>query len=114
MLWATAVKRASTRSRVKAAERQDTADAVTGTVTVEALGYTRELKSDAAGKVKWCEPLLVQSAKFKKGDKLRITCDWMNTTDHPMTFPEEMCVAFGMFFPATSDVDCGDGQWAGQ
>jgi RND family efflux transporter MFP subunit len=57
-------------ARVKAAERQDTADAVMGTVTVDALGSTRELKSDAAGKVKWCEPLLERSAKFRKGDKL--------------------------------------------
>ena len=50
---------------------------------------------------------------FHKGDTMRVTCDWMNTTDHDMTFPEEMCVGFGMFFPAVSDIDCGDGQWSG-
>lgn len=56
-------------ARVKAADRQEAADAVTGTVTIDAQGGLRELKSDAAGRVTWCEPLR-KSARFKKGDKL--------------------------------------------
>lgn len=56
-------------ARVKAAERQIAADAVTGTVTVDADGGTRDFKSDAEGRVIWCEALR-QSAKFKKDDKL--------------------------------------------
>jgi len=56
-------------ARVKAANRQDAADAVTGTVTVDAEGATRELKSESEGRVIWCEALR-QSARFKKDDKL--------------------------------------------
>jgi RND family efflux transporter MFP subunit len=54
---------------VKAAERQDAADAVTGTVTVDALGGTKELKSDLPGRVVWCEAI-ARTSRFKKGDKL--------------------------------------------
>ena len=50
---------------------------------------------------------------FAKGDTFRVTCDFMNTTDNALTFPTEMCVGFGMYFPASNDIDCGDGQWAG-
>src|SRR5437762_1998104 len=57
-------------ARVRAANRQEAADAVTGTVNVEAEGRTKELKSDAAGRVIWCEAILGQAPRFKKGDKL--------------------------------------------
>ena len=57
-------------ARVKAANRQEAADAVTGTVTVEPEGRTKELKSDAAGRVIWCDAIAKQSARFKKGEKL--------------------------------------------
>lgn len=56
-------------ARVKAANRQDAADAVTGTVSIDPEGGTREFKSEADGKVIWCDALK-QSAHFKKGDKL--------------------------------------------
>jgi hypothetical protein len=48
---------------------------------------------------------------FLKGDKVRINCDWGNTTDQEIVFPREMCVAAGMQFPATTDVQCIDGVW---
>lgn len=56
-------------ARIKAANRQDAADAVTGTVTIDAQGGTRDLKSELPGRVVWCEAI-AQSARFKKGDKL--------------------------------------------
>lgn len=48
---------------------------------------------------------------FLKGESLRITCDWNNTTDSDLLFPREMCVAAGMYFPAQTTVQCGDGVW---
>src|SRR5213075_1625240 len=57
-------------ARVKAANRQEAADAVTGTVNVEAEGRTKELKSDAPGRVIRCEAVIGQGPKFKKGDTL--------------------------------------------
>jgi hypothetical protein len=48
-----------------------------------------------------------------KGDVLRITCDWKNAGDQDVVFPREMCVVFGMVFPATHDVHCQDGVWTG-
>jgi RND family efflux transporter MFP subunit len=56
-------------ARVKAVNRQEAADAVTGTVTIDAQGGTRDFKSEAPGKVIWCEALK-QTAMFKKDDKL--------------------------------------------
>jgi Copper type II ascorbate-dependent monooxygenase, C-terminal domain len=48
---------------------------------------------------------------FKQGDTVRVTCDWNNTTDSDLLFPKEMCVSVAMAFPATTDVQCGDGVW---
>lgn len=48
---------------------------------------------------------------FPKGDTVRVTCDWNNTTDTDLLFPREMCVAVAIAFPATTDVQCGDGVW---
>lgn len=47
----------------------------------------------------------------KKGETIRVTCDWNNTTDQEIVFPREMCVAAFYYFPATSDIDCVDGIW---
>lgn len=47
-------------------------------------------------------PLLLHA-----GDELRTTCEWTNTEDHALLFPQEMCVAFGEYFPDTgSEIDC--------
>jgi len=35
-----------------------------------------------------------------QGDKVRVVCEFDNNTDHNITFPEEMCAAYGYFFPA--------------
>src|SRR4051812_47352838 len=70
-------------ARVKAANRQEAADAVTGTVTVDAEGRTKELKSSEAGRVKWCEAVTGQEARFKKGDKLVVldSTEWERTIE---------------------------------
>jgi hypothetical protein len=52
------------------------------------------------------EPLVL-----KEGDTLRLHCEWNNTTEKSLRFPQEMCVAFGMYFPGTADIDCFDGDW---
>lgn len=49
---------------------------------------------------------------FHKGDTVRVTCNWDNTTDGALSFPIEMCTGFGMYYPATQDIDCGDGVWS--
>jgi hypothetical protein len=48
---------------------------------------------------------------FKKGDVVRVTCDYTNTEDKALSFPREMCVAFGFYFPATKDIQCIDNKW---
>ncbi|MFI5301640.1 MAG: hypothetical protein ACHREM_26425, partial [Polyangiales bacterium] len=48
---------------------------------------------------------------FHKGDVVRVTCQWSNSTDADIAFPREMCVGFGMYYPATVDINCGDGVW---
>ena len=40
------------------------------------------------------------------GDHFITTCTWFNTEDHDMTFPEEMCAAFGMFYPSKVPLIC--------
>ena len=45
------------------------------------------------------------------GDTMRVTCDWNNTTDTALTFPREMCVGSGFYFPSRGELDCGDGNW---
>jgi hypothetical protein len=45
------------------------------------------------------------------GDGVRMTCSWNNTTDHPLTFPREMCVTFGWQIGAEQDTSCLDGVW---
>jgi hypothetical protein len=42
------------------------------------------------------EPLLLP-----EGSKLHITCTYTNDTEGPLRFPQEMCAAFGAYFPAT-------------
>jgi hypothetical protein len=38
-----------------------------------------------------------------------MTCNYMNTTDEPLTFPGEMCV--GWRIGAEKDARCVDGKW---
>jgi hypothetical protein len=37
---------------------------------------------------------LVAPLVVRAGEQLRITCEWNNTRDHEVQFPEEMCVTF--------------------
>ncbi|GAC1579145.1 MAG: hypothetical protein NVS3B20_10160 [Polyangiales bacterium] len=46
-------------------------------------------------------PLLI-----KKGTRLRQTCTWNNATDQALTFPREMCVFFGYYFPDHGELNC--------
>jgi hypothetical protein len=50
---------------------------------------------------------------FHAGDTVNVDCVYENTTGAPISFPTEMCVGFGYFFPATNEIDCVDGQWSG-
>lgn len=45
------------------------------------------------------------------GDKIRIDCDYNNTTSAPLPFPSEMCVAFAYGYPLDKQIDCVDGNW---
>ncbi len=44
---------------------------------------------------------------FKKGDHIKVACEWYNDTTGPLNFGQEMCV----FFAQTID-DHGQGNWA--
>jgi hypothetical protein len=46
-----------------------------------------------------------------KGEGIRMTCNWNNTTDHALTFPREMCVMFGWQVGADKDSACINGSW---
>ncbi len=37
---------------------------------------------------------------LKGGDALRVTCDYDNTTDGPVGFPQEMCTSVSAYYPA--------------
>jgi hypothetical protein len=49
--------------------------------------------------------------RITSGQGLRMTCDWDNTTDSPLTFPREMCVMFGWQIGADADSRCVEGTW---
>ena len=40
------------------------------------------------------------------GDRWRTSCTWFNTEDHALEFPSEMCVTFGMAYPARVSITC--------
>ena len=42
----------------------------------------------------------------KAGDVFTTRCAWDNDTDRVLGFPEEMCLTFGMVYPATEPVVC--------
>lgn len=42
----------------------------------------------------------------EEGDVFTTSCTWFNTTDLPMVLPQEMCVTFGMVYPAKVPVIC--------
>jgi hypothetical protein len=53
------------------------------------------------------QPLLLKS-----GQQVRVTCTWINSKTDPVTFPSEMCVGSGFYFPSVDgEIDCVDGVW---
>lgn len=62
-------------------------------------------------------PLLRDSPEIKMydpplnlqpGDTLRMTCEWTNTTDHALGWPEEMCVALMYYGPGRGWLQCSN------
>jgi hypothetical protein len=45
------------------------------------------------------------------GDTVHTHCEWQNTEDKPLTFPDEMCVGIGFYFPSRGQIGCVDGVW---
>ncbi len=43
---------------------------------------------------------------FKKGQRLRQTCEWDNSTTDPVLFPREMCLSFFYYWPGNGDLNC--------
>jgi hypothetical protein len=48
--------------------------------------------------------------QVKAGDVLTTTCTWNNTTDSALAFPDEMCAAFGLVYPADRTIECTKGE----
>lgn len=42
----------------------------------------------------------------RPGDVFTTSCTWFNDTDRSMEFPQEMCVTFGMVYPAKLPIVC--------
>ena len=45
------------------------------------------------------------------GDKIATTCTWTNTRDTALSFPDEMCAAFGYVIGNDAELGCADGSW---
>jgi hypothetical protein len=41
-----------------------------------------------------------------KGTTIQQTCEWVNSTPQPLTFPIEMCVGFFYYFPDNGEINC--------
>jgi hypothetical protein len=50
------------------------------------------------------DPLMIN-----KGDTVRLTCSWYNTTPEPLGFPREMCIFFG--YTIETNYFCANGSW---
>jgi hypothetical protein len=44
---------------------------------------------------------VAKSLGLKAGDKLSLSCSWLNDSDHVLKFPHEMCVSVMYYYPAT-------------
>ena len=45
------------------------------------------------------------------GDTIHTHCEWTNTSSSTLTFPYEMCVGDGFYFPSQGQITCSDGGW---
>lgn len=52
------------------------------------------------------EPLVIE-----QGTKITVTCDYKNDTANPLTFPTEMCAAFGYVLGTEAEFGCSDEVW---
>ncbi len=43
---------------------------------------------------------------LKKGQRIRQTCEWNNSTASPVIFPREMCIGFFYYWPGEGDLTC--------
>lgn len=48
----------------------------------------------------------IDEMQVKAGESFTTTCSWNNTSDEVLGFPEEMCVASAMVYPATVAMVC--------
>lgn len=42
-------------------------------------------------------------------DQIKVTCDWNNTSGASLSYPQEMCYAVGMYWPAQGTLFCATG-----
>ena len=49
--------------------------------------------------------------QFRKGESVRMACQWQNTSAEALTFPHEMCILFGWRLGGDRDMTCLGGQW---
>ncbi|MEC9071162.1 MAG: hypothetical protein VX938_02230, partial [Myxococcota bacterium] len=47
-----------------------------------------------------------EPVSLEPGDRIQVTCQWDNTTEHPLTWPEEMCVALMYYSPGAGFLMC--------
>jgi hypothetical protein len=79
---------------------------------VDAQGNTLETVYDQAWQPLYMThpPLLTNTLAephdIVAGTIYRQTCSWNNLTTNPLVFPDEMCVAFGYYFPDNGWIDC--------
>jgi hypothetical protein len=80
-------------------------------------GVRHELKHDPAWNYEWAlnpnfESYSVEAPRIvPAGSTIHTDCSWNNTTDRPVTFPEEMCVFVG-FVLHPVDIYCRAGVWS--
>lgn len=53
---------------------------------------------------------LADALQLEAGDTLRLTCEWLNDTNEALGFPNEMCNAMMVYYPARPEgfIICGD------
>lgn len=51
---------------------------------------------------------VASALRWHAGDRVRVSCDWNNTLDHALGFPEEMCAAVFYAFPGAGFRTCGE------
>ncbi|HMJ12929.1 MAG TPA: hypothetical protein VK524_16015 [Polyangiaceae bacterium] len=86
-------------------------------IEVERAGSATDTLIDAAWSVEaattggtgYKQYTLESPYMIRKGDTVRLTCNWKNTTSESLEFPREMCVFFGNTIGAS--YICANGAW---